>query len=36
MLPILVELGPFRVQTHDAFTVAGLLVGLVIYYRALD
>ncbi|MGZ6270395.1 MAG: prolipoprotein diacylglyceryl transferase [Candidatus Limnocylindrales bacterium] len=36
MLPILVELGPFRVPTHDAFTVVGLLVGLVIYYRALD
>lgn len=35
MLPILAELGPIRLVTHDVFTVAGLLVGLVIYYREL-
>ncbi|MFH1475692.1 MAG: prolipoprotein diacylglyceryl transferase family protein [Chloroflexota bacterium] len=35
MLPILAELGPLRLVTHDVFTVLGLLVGLAIYYREL-
>jgi phosphatidylglycerol---prolipoprotein diacylglyceryl transferase len=32
MHPILVEIGPFRILTHDAFTVLALVVGLAIYY----
>ncbi|HEX2221164.1 MAG TPA: prolipoprotein diacylglyceryl transferase family protein [Candidatus Limnocylindria bacterium] len=35
MLPILAELGPVTLYTHDVFTVGGLLAGLVLYYRAL-
>ena len=35
MYPILVEIGPWRVPTHDAFTILALLVGLAIYYREL-
>jgi len=35
MHPILVELGPVRILTHDAFTVLALAVGLGIYYREL-
>jgi phosphatidylglycerol---prolipoprotein diacylglyceryl transferase len=35
MYPILVELGPVRILTHDAFTVLALAVGLAIYYREL-
>ena len=35
MHPILVELGPVRILTHDAFTVLALAVGLAIYYREL-
>ncbi len=35
MLPVLVELGPVRLVTHDVFTVLGLLVGLALYYREL-
>jgi prolipoprotein diacylglyceryltransferase len=35
MLPVLAELGPLRLATHDVFTVAGLLAGLALYYRAL-
>jgi len=35
MLPVLAELGPFRLGTHDVFTILGLLVGLAIYYREL-
>jgi phosphatidylglycerol:prolipoprotein diacylglycerol transferase len=35
MHPILVELGPVRILTHDAFTVLALAVGLVIYYGEL-
>lgn len=35
MHPILVELGPLRILTHDAFTVLALAVGLAIYYREL-
>jgi prolipoprotein diacylglyceryltransferase len=33
--PILVEFGPWRILTHDAFTVLALVVGLAIYYREL-
>jgi prolipoprotein diacylglyceryltransferase len=33
--PILVEIGPWRLLTHDAFTIAALAVGLLIYYREL-
>jgi phosphatidylglycerol:prolipoprotein diacylglycerol transferase len=33
--PILVEFGPWRILTHDAFTVLALAVGLAIYYREL-
>jgi phosphatidylglycerol---prolipoprotein diacylglyceryl transferase len=36
MYPILVELGPVRILTHDAFTVLALAVGLAIYYRELS
>ena len=35
MLPILAELGPLRLVTHDVFTIFGLLAGLAIYYREL-
>jgi phosphatidylglycerol:prolipoprotein diacylglycerol transferase len=35
MLPVLAELGPFRLVTHDVFTILGLLAGLAIYYREL-
>jgi phosphatidylglycerol---prolipoprotein diacylglyceryl transferase len=35
MHPILVEYGPIRILTHDAFTVLALAVGLAIYYREL-
>jgi phosphatidylglycerol---prolipoprotein diacylglyceryl transferase len=35
MHPILAQLGPLTVMTHDAFTVLALTVGLAIYYREL-
>lgn len=35
MAPILAEIGPFTLFTHDLFTVAGILAGLALYYRAL-
>jgi prolipoprotein diacylglyceryltransferase len=35
MHPILVQVGPLTVMTHDAFTVLALAVGLAIYYREL-
>lgn len=35
MYPILVDVGPFRILTHDAFTVLALVVGLALYYREL-
>ena len=31
MHPILAQLGPLTVMTHDAFTVLALAVGLAIY-----
>jgi phosphatidylglycerol:prolipoprotein diacylglycerol transferase len=35
MTPVLAELGPLTLFTHDVFTVAGILAGLALYYRAL-
>ncbi len=35
MAPILLQVGPFTLYTHDVFTVAGVLAGLALYYRAL-
>ena len=35
MLPVLVDFGPIQISTHDAFSLAGIFVGFVIYYRAL-
>jgi len=35
MHPILVQVGPLTVMTHDAFTLAALAIGLAIYYREL-
>jgi phosphatidylglycerol---prolipoprotein diacylglyceryl transferase len=35
MHPILLQVGPLTVMTHDAFTVMALAVGLAIYYREL-
>jgi phosphatidylglycerol---prolipoprotein diacylglyceryl transferase len=33
--PILAELGPVTIWTHDAFTVAAIVVGLAMYYGEL-
>lgn len=35
MYPVLVRLGPVAIATHDAFTVAAIVVGLALYYREL-
>ena len=35
MAPVLAQVGPFTLYTHDVFTVAGILAGLALYYRAL-
>jgi hypothetical protein len=35
MFPILAQVGPVHLYTHDFFTVAGLIAGLALYYRAL-
>ena len=35
MAPILFADGPIPLATHDVFTIAGILAGLVLYYRAL-
>ena len=35
MAPILFQVGPFTLYTHDVFTVVGILAGLTLYYRAL-
>lgn len=35
MAPILFADGPITLVTHDLFTIAGILAGLVLYYRAL-
>jgi prolipoprotein diacylglyceryltransferase len=33
--PVLAQVGPFTLYTHDLFTILGILAGLVLYYRAL-
>jgi len=35
MAPVLLQIGPFTLYTHDFFTVLGILAGLALYYRAL-
>ena len=35
MHPVLIQLGPVTLMTHDAFTLLALAVGLAIYYREL-
>jgi phosphatidylglycerol---prolipoprotein diacylglyceryl transferase len=35
MFPILAQVGPVTIYTHDFFTLAGLGAGLALYYRAL-
>ncbi len=35
MYPILAQVGPVTILTHDAFTVLALIVGLSLYYRDL-
>ena len=35
MYPVLVRLGPVDIATHDAFTVAAIVVGLALYYAEL-
>jgi phosphatidylglycerol---prolipoprotein diacylglyceryl transferase len=35
MHPVLVEFGPLRILTHDAFTVLAIAVGFALYYREL-
>ena len=33
MSPVLVQIGPVTLYTHDVFTIAGILAGLALYYR---
>jgi prolipoprotein diacylglyceryltransferase len=35
MHPVLWQVGPLTILTHDAFTVMALIVGLALYYREL-
>ncbi len=35
MYPVLGQVGPVTILTHDAFTVLALIVGLSLYYREL-
>ena len=35
MLPVLVQIGPLTIGTHDAFTLLGLAAGFALYYGAL-
>jgi len=35
MHPVLAQLGPITLYTHDVFTTVGLVAGLGLYYRAL-
>ena len=35
MAPVLAQVGPFTLYTHDFFTIVGVLAGLALYYRAL-
>jgi phosphatidylglycerol:prolipoprotein diacylglycerol transferase len=34
--PVFAQVGPFTLFSHDLFTVAGILAGLALYYRALQ
>jgi len=33
--PVVAQVGPLTLYTHDLFTIAGILAGLALYYRAL-
>lgn len=35
MAPVVAQVGPFTLYTHDLFTAVGILAGLALYYRAL-
>ena len=35
MAPVLAQVGPLTLYTHDVLSVAGILAGLALYYRAL-
>ena len=35
MVPVLLQVGPLTLYTHDFFTVAGIVAGLILYWRAL-
>lgn len=35
MAPVIFAAGPFTLYTHDFFTVAGVVAGLILYWRAL-
>jgi prolipoprotein diacylglyceryltransferase len=35
VFPVLFQAGPITLYTHDFFTVAGVIAGLVLYWRAL-
>ena len=35
MAPVLAQVGPFTLYTHDVFTILGVLAGLALYFRAL-
>jgi prolipoprotein diacylglyceryltransferase len=35
MHPVLADIGPLRVYTHDALTLVGFAAGFTLYYRAL-
>jgi phosphatidylglycerol:prolipoprotein diacylglycerol transferase len=35
MHPVLTQIGPFTIGTHDAFTLGGFAAGFALYYRAL-
>jgi prolipoprotein diacylglyceryltransferase len=35
VVPVLLQAGPLTLYTHDLFTVAGIMAGLALYWRAL-
>jgi len=35
VLPVIGQIGPVTLFTHDLFTIVGILAGLALYYRAL-
>lgn len=35
MYPVLADVGPLRIYTHDVFTTLGVIAGFVLYYRSL-